>query len=470
MNKDGNKTIEDFQILHDPITANFPEDAIVADFQGEDPDGDMVYYRLIEGEADNSAFRIKQGTTLVSAQPLFERKYLTEYTILVEAYDVYGGKKQKEFTITRGEGGDTKLPENITLSALAVDENIADHIIGELVAVGVEGYTFSLANENDEQYFYIEGQSLKTKVGLDYETQKEFSVRIKASAADGTQMKKDFPITVNDANDAPYDVLLTSDIALIDENTGALIGQIVAADQDPSDISFSFQLVDGEGDDDNSSFVVMNNKLLTARKFTQDDLGQKSIRIEVKDDEDAAYQKVLNISVQGELTENKAPRGIGVSNTTLWKEFAINDVVAHIFMSDPEGDEGTFTCSNEYFEIAGNTLKLIKKPEEGSDVDVEIIGSDGENEINVTFRFYTETNDTGLKSIHESTISVFPNPAINNLNFSALVDGEIFSLSGIKLKSFTLTDKVFIGDFAPGAYLLKVETREGVFSTKFIKK
>lgn len=470
MNKAGNKVIADFQILHDPITSNFPENAIVADFQGEDPDDDIVYYRLIEGAVNNSSFRIHQGKTLISAEPLFDRTYLSEYKILVEAYDIYGGKKQKEFTITKGAGGGTALPQNITLSSLSINENQVDAIIGTLTAVGVDGYSFSLINESDKNFFYIEGQSLKTKVGLDFETQKNFSIRIKASAVDGTQMKKDFTITVNDLNDAPYSIFLTADIALIKVNSGAFIGQLVGADQDPTDIDFTYELKAGDGDVNNNDFTIQGNRLLSTRRFTESDLGQKSIRIEVKDDEGAALEQILEITIQGEITENKMPRGLGLSNNVIWKEFKVNDIISYIFMSDPEGVSGTFTSNSEYIEINGNIIRLTKLPNSEEIIEVEITGNDGDNDIKTTFRFYREGGTTGIKSIQQSNIRVYPNPAIENLNFSELIDGEIYSLSGKLIRSFAQKNQVFVGDLNQGMYLLKIKIGDSIFSSKFIKK
>ncbi|MCT4588172.1 MAG: T9SS type A sorting domain-containing protein [Carboxylicivirga sp.] len=469
MNKANNKVINDFQIIHDAITENFPEGAIVADFQGQDPDGDEVFYRLIDGEANNSSFRIKEGKTLVSSEKLFERSYLSEYKLVVEAYDVYGGKKQKEFTISKGEGGGTKLPEDITLSGTEVDENVADAVIGDLATVGVTGYSFSLSNDSDKEWFYIEGQSLKTKVGLDYETKKGYSVRVKASADDGTQMKKDFNISVNDVNDAPHQVVLTTDVAKINVSAGAFIGQLVAVDQDPDDIVFSYKLINGDGDTNNEDFVIQGNKLLSARKYTEIDLGQMSIRVEVKDDENAAYEQVIKVSVQGEITENKMPRGIGLSNTVLWNEFEEGDDIAFIYMSDPEGEEGTFTCDNKYVEVIGTKLRLIKIPEDNN-FEVEITGNDGENSISSIFRFNREANETGLKSIELSNIKVYPNPTVDKLNFSEPISGQVYSLSGRLIKQFNEESQVVVSELEQGTYLLKIFTREGIFVSKFIKK
>jgi hypothetical protein len=55
---------------------------------------------------------------------------------------------------------------------------------------------------------------------------------------------------------------------MIEENQGVdqLIGRLEATDEDQND-TFSFQLVSGEGDDDNDSFIIEDGDLVASASF-----------------------------------------------------------------------------------------------------------------------------------------------------------------------------------------------------------
>jgi hypothetical protein len=474
MQKDGNKTAEDISFTHSAITKNYPENAVIGSFQATDPDGDELFYRLPDRTADNSHFRIVNGKTLVSAETLFDVNYIEKYTIVVEAYDVYGGKFQKEFVINRGEGGSTPLPSDITLSANSVDENIADKYIGDIAAVGVEsshGYTFELPSGMlNNNMFKIDGSKLTTAVKLDYERQSELSVRVMAKAADGTSLQKDFVVNVIDKNDAPHDIVLTETELKVNTKSGTIIGYIFASDQDPADKSFVYKLTDDAAD--NSHFVILDNTLRVRTKFTE--TTTKTIAITATDSKGAGLRKEFDITVKSdEAEDNRPPRGIGITNSVISHNLDAGAKIADIYMSDPDGDAGTFSCDNSYVVVEGSVLKLKTKPDSNSPFDITIKGSDGVNEIEQTLKIYVtkQEGSTEVITVQGAEVKVYPNPANSTIYVEGLDNARytISDINGVVVKT-TYQRAINISNLKSGYYILRIESNGAVITKQIVKK
>lgn len=468
MNKDNNRAADDFSISLNAIGANFPEDAVLGDFTGTDPDGDELFYRLPDKTADNSHFRIKDGKTLVSAEILYEKPYIEEYKIVVEAYDKFGGKFQKEFKIEKGDAT-VALPSNIVLSKTKVNENEANKAISDIFISGAEGFTPELVDgEKDNGCFKIVDDTLRTKEGLDYETKREYNVRITASK-DGVGIKKDFVIKVVDVNDAPNSIVITNDRITTETKSGETIGILVAADQDPADIQFDFELTDDV--EANKSFTILNNVLKLKKEFSSN--GVVSVKIKVTDPHGAYYTQLITIYIQDSESENKAPIGAGVTGTVISSSMETGETVASIFMSDPEGDKGIFSCDNEYISIEGSDLKLKSKPDKGTNFELVVNCSDGENEIQQTFTFYVSKSVDATDIVIDGDINatVYPNPSSKTITVSGedLMEFFIFDLKGRNVLN-TKNNVIDISSLREGSYYLRIFTKKGVVTRKIVKQ
>ncbi len=480
MEKSNNKAISDFNFSHGSITELFPENAIIGDFSGSDPDGDEVFYRLPDNTADNSHFRIINGKTLVSAETLFERNYIQKYTIVVEAYDKFGGKLQKELVINKGEAGATPLPSDILLSGFKVEENKPNTNIGTFSLKGdqvnsAHGYAFYLEpGTKDNDIFDLNGADLKTKEGLDFEIKKIYSIRITAKAADGTSLKKDFAIKVTDANDAPENIVLTNKEIFVETVSGTEVGRIAAIDQDPSDIKFTYKFA--EGYKDNHHFMILGNALKVKTRFK--DVQVLNIGITATDDEDASFTKLFKIKVKslsgGDI--NMPPNRIGLTSTVINTSLKDGDKICDIVLSDPDGDSGTFSCDNEYIQIKGDALYLKSRPESDNSFGITIKATDGKNEIEKDFRIYVakkdnndDTNDIII--VGKSKIRIYPNPAQSYIHVEGLENAkyQILNVAGVLLKQTQSAD-LDIGDLAPGCYILRIDTGTEVITKKIIKR
>lgn len=470
--KDGNNSVSDITIKQYSLAVNFPENALVADFKTTDPDGDKVFYRLPDKVADNSHFRIINGKTLVSSEILFEKEYIKDYKIVVEAYDIYGGKFQKEFTITKGtQGTTTPLPKDILLSNNTVAENLSDKLIGNFTAKGADGYSFSLVDgENDNNLFKIEGTELKTKDGFNYELKCKYDIRVTSSAADGTSIKKDFEINITDVNDNPHDIILSSNQLKINTETGTVIGFITAVDEDKTDKLFTFHIDPSLAD--NSDFFFEDNIIKAKRVFTK--ICSKQITIKVLDDDNAEFVKTFDINVVSDkIAENRPPRGIGITNSVISHNLQVGDKIADIYMSDPDGDAGTFSCNNTIVEVDGSSLKLKAKPDDNNSFEITIKGSDGKNSIEQTLKIYItkQEGSTEVITVGNSRVKVYPNPANSIIYVEGLENAryQIFSVGGVLLKQ-TSNNNIDISSLSSGCYILKIDIGTEIITKKIIKR
>jgi hypothetical protein len=473
MQKSGNGVASDITIQQSTLSDNFPESAMVADFSATDPDGDELFYRLPDRTADNSHFRIINGKTLVSSEVLFEKEYIESYTIEVEVYDRFGGTFRKEFTITKNGTSGTQLPSDIVLSNNMVVENSADKAVGTFSIEGGDGYSLSLVeNESDNSLFKIDGYELKTAAELNFEKKRRLSVRVTATAADGTSIKKDFDVDVTDANDNPHDIVISSDRFNVNTSTGTIIGFISAIDEDETDRLFTY-----EADillSDNKDFFFENNIIKAKTKFTEP--CSKQITITVKDDEGALYTKMFDISVvKVDAGDNRPPRMIGLTSTVINTELETGGKIADIALSDPDGDKGTFSCDNDYVEINGNSLLLKSKPESEKVFDVTIKATDGEHDIEQLFKIYVAKKDNGgtddIIMVGESMVKIYPNPAQSYIHIEGLESAryQILNSNGMVVKQ-TTNSNIDIDNLRPGCYILRIETGGEVITRKIIKK
>ena len=112
-------------------------------------------------------------------------------------------------------------PTDITLSATAFNENLPSGThVASLTATDQDNndtHTFTLAsgngtNDADNNYFTIQGASLKTSGTFDFETKSSYNVYINTN--DGTDnYAKAFTLSVNDVNEAPDNIDIGSAIA-----------------------------------------------------------------------------------------------------------------------------------------------------------------------------------------------------------------------------------------------------------------
>ena len=359
-----NQAPTDFTFSATSIIPDFPEGFIVGSFSGTDPDGDQLYYHLVDGEGDNGSFFMLGGSSLVTTEEVFPYDFKTSYAVVVEAYDIYGGKLRKTITLGKGTASSVNFPTNVTLSNNDVPENVGDTVVGILTSVGATGYTFSLpSGSGDNSFFTLSGDTLKTGLnGLDFEAKSLLDIHVVSSKA-GVQLRKTFPINVIDKNDAPNNIFLSNNRVGVSQVVNTFIGILAASDPDGSDSElsdFTFVLTSGDGAADNSDFSITGgNRLVNRKVFEVEEEGTKSVRVRVSDGDGEIFEKPFRITITPAPIDLNAPY-TALSNRSL-AENAENVQVASLRVENAEGAPYSFRLENNYrdnalFTITGTNI------------------------------------------------------------------------------------------------------------------
>jgi len=98
-------------------------------------------------------------------------------------------------------------------------------------------------------------------------------------------------------NYAPTDILLSNSVVEENNQIGDFIALLSALDLDEAD-SHKFELVEGEGSDDNFKFTIRGDSLFCNAIFDYEQKGQYAIRIRTEDKLGAAFEKALKVDIQ----------------------------------------------------------------------------------------------------------------------------------------------------------------------------
>lgn len=81
------------------------------------------------------------------------------------------------------------------------------------------------------------------------------------------------------------------------------------------------------------------------------------------------------------------------------------------------------------------------------------------------------SNATGISSVEKGVdVSVYPNPVVNELNFTTPCDVEVINLMGITVKQAQNVSTLNVSDLINGQYIVRVTTQDGTSTVKVIKK
>ncbi len=146
-------------------------------------------------------------------------------------------------------------------------------------------------------------------------------------------------------------------------------------------------------------------------------------------------------------------------------------------MYDLNGDQGTFTVSeNEFIKIAGDLVILKKKPEEINKFNVTITSFDGEESINQEFIFYIQKDKQILTTQNKTSeqVVLYPNPAQNYIQINGVDNIEhtiIYDMNGKVVATLkNASSEVNIANLSNGTYILKIVSNGQTILKSFIKE
>lgn len=370
------------------IVENNEIDDIIGTFSTTDQDAAETYtYSLVMNGSlpvpGNNSFYIDEDKLRASESFDFESQ--DSYTIFVRTNDGNGGIFNRSMTITIANAFEN--PTDITLSESTLTENNSvNEVIGTMTStdqdVG-ETYTYSLVEgADDNDVFNVLGNQLRASQGFDFETQASYAIRLQTTDNNGGSFQKDFMIQVTDQNEAPTNILLDNSTIQETLSVRTLVGNLSSVDPD-ADEDFTYSLVAGDGGDDNDSFEIDGDQLVSDEVFDYETRSTYTVRIQTSD---------------GELTTSKAFEititdvGPTITDIALTTNNLDENVVAGAslgtFSTLGEEVTGTYTYtfvdgqnSNASFNIINDdelvTTASFDHEENASEI-VEIMTDDGE--------------------------------------------------------------------------------------------
>ena len=330
---------------------------------------DSHTYTLVSGTGSNNngQFRIVGNELQTNAILNFESGQTR--TIRIQTDDGNGGLFEKVLTIAVQNVNEA--PTNVDVSENEFDENL---MITDFTFIDVsdpdanDTHTFTLVSgdgdaDNDKfeiGFNAIEGHFLTRLVDFDFESQNTFSIRLRATDAEGLFIESSIAILLSDIQEAPTDILLSS--TSIDENStpGTVVTDLSTEDDDTGD-THTYTLVSGDGDTDNSAFQISDNQMLNEGNLDFETKSSYNIRLQTNDGNGGLFEKAFVITIND---VNEAPTNISLSNNTIDESNPIGTVVGLFSTTDEDAGQthtyslvsGPASAHNDLFSIVGNQL------------------------------------------------------------------------------------------------------------------
>ena len=289
-------------IIHSSLLENAPPGTVAGQLVSLGITSDTpVTYSLVSGQGDNNNNVFSIDGDSLKTSGLFDYELTPTLNIRVRATTANGTYAENALVIQVGD---------LNESPIALD--LAGHSISENVAPGTtigfystsdpdvgETFTYSFTSgtgDTDNNVFSINGDQLQTKDALDHEAKDSYTIRVQSSDSAGNTIEGTFVINVLDENDGPTGIQLSSASTQEGVPVGTEIGVFSTTDADLND-SHVYQLVSGEGDEENLLFAIDGNKLVTNDSIEFEAGAIRSIRVRSFDLGQSSVDSIFQITV-----------------------------------------------------------------------------------------------------------------------------------------------------------------------------
>ncbi len=348
-----NRTPESINLSTTSIHENQDAGSTVSSIETTDSDYGENFTYILSG-ADMASFEIggTHNNELLSVGT-FDYETRTSYDITITSTDGAGESVSEDFTISIENVNEA--PENISIDASSFPEDIASgSSVTTMSATDPEGHdmTFSLSG-TDANAFEIGGtdnDELVTSQAFDYEAESTYEITITASNNDGTSSSEDFTLTVENVNEAPEDIELSTSSFPEDIASGSSVTTISATDPEDQDITFSIFGTDAVAFDIGG---MDRNELLTNQLFDYETDSIFEITLTATDSDGATTSEDFTLLIEN---VNEAPDTVTVSGTSFAENLTLSTSIATITASDPENQDVIFSLSGQdslSFQIGG---------------------------------------------------------------------------------------------------------------------
>ena len=292
----------DISLDQQSILENRGIGATVGLLSSVDEDTESVHtYSLVagDGDTDNAIFALDGQSVKTNTSLDFETK--SNYSIRIQTEDNTGLTFSKSFTITILDAPES--PTDITLDSQSIDENEApESAIGTFTTTDDDTeniHTYSLIageGDTDNDAFTIVGSILNAAESFNFEAKSTYSIRVQTDDGVSNPFSKTFEITVQDVNEAPTSISLSSNELSEDADTGFEVGIFATQDVDVDD-SFTYSLTAGSGDTNNALFRIENDKLIVDADLTAE-ASPLTLRVQSTDTGGLSVQEVFEIMLE----------------------------------------------------------------------------------------------------------------------------------------------------------------------------
>ncbi|MEP6262889.1 MAG: Ig-like domain-containing protein [Gillisia sp.] len=259
-------------------------------------------------------------------------------------------------------------PTAITLSSTSINENIAaNSTVGSLTTTDPDAantFTYTLVNgtgDTDNSSFTISGANLRITNSPNFEVKNSYSVRIRTTDQGGLIYEEAFTITINNVNESPTDISLSSTSINDGAAANSTVGTLTTTDPDASN-TFTYTLVAGTGDSDNASFNISGANLRITNSPNFAVKNSYTVRIRTTDQGGLFYDEAFTITIN-EINED--PTDLSINSNTVAENSAIGTAVGTFSGVDLNtGDTFTYSFApgvgdldNGAFSISGDELQ-----------------------------------------------------------------------------------------------------------------
>lgn len=265
--------------------------------EGVNPAGTLTL--SLSGGDDQSLFDLTGSDLSFLAAPDFEVPgdvgTDNTYEVQVTADD---GFTTSDLLLSIEITDEDEAPVAILLSSNLIAENEAtDQLIGTLSVVNPDAgdtHSFLIDGGTQNADFKISGDQLLANRSFDFEVTPSVDVAITARDIGGQELEQTFSIDINNVNEAPTSISLSS--LSIDEleEVGTVVGMLSTDDQDVSDVH-TYSLVAGFGD--NAAFDISGADLTSAEVFDFETQSTYSIQVRVDDGNGEVFDQSFEITI-----------------------------------------------------------------------------------------------------------------------------------------------------------------------------
>ncbi|MBD2459072.1 putative Ig domain-containing protein [Nostoc sp. FACHB-87] len=189
-----------------------------------------------------------------------------------------------------------------------------------------------------------------------------FTVSAKDLAGNQGEFSQTFQRFVQPINTAPTNLSLNPASSAENVPDNNIIGTFTTTDLDVGD-THTYSLVTGEGDTDNTAFVIVDNQLRIKQSPDFETKSAYSVRVRTTDASGLFLDKIFSISI---TNVNEAPTALQLSNGAIAENLLANSIIGTFSSIDPDigeihsyslidGEGGT---DNTSFTINGNELRI----------------------------------------------------------------------------------------------------------------